>query len=143
MNSYVGKRHRGLNGSAGDRERGRRQLGKSDVHLRYGGAADADGDRMSTGFARVCLPSRMILIVCVTVMVIISCCRIVVIVRSRPVVVIWVIVSDVFVDVQRRRHGRRCEQELSEQECDQPAHGSSVLRPCRDAQNGDRCQLVE
>jgi hypothetical protein len=52
-----------------------------------------------------------------------------VIVRSRPVVVIWVIVPDVFMDVQRRRRGRRHDQGLSEQECDQPAHGSSVLRP--------------
>ena len=84
---------------------------------------------MSTGFARVGLPSRMILIVCVTVGVPISCRWVIVIVRGRSVVVIWVIVSDVFVDVQRRRHGGRYDQGLSKQECDEPAHGSSVLRP--------------
>jgi hypothetical protein len=84
---------------------------------------------MSTGFARVGLPRRMILIVCLTVMVPISCRRVIVVVRGRPVVVIWVIVSEVFVDVQRRRHGRRHDQGLSKQECDEPAHGSSVLRP--------------
>jgi hypothetical protein len=54
---------------------------------------------MSTGLARVGLPGRMILIVCVTVMVPISCCWVIVIVRGRPVVVIWMIVPDVFVDV--------------------------------------------
>jgi len=84
---------------------------------------------MSTGFARVGLPSRMILIVRVIVMVAISYCRVIVIVRGRPVVVIRVIVPDVFVDVQRRREGRRHDQGLSQQECDEPAHGSSVLRP--------------
>ena len=61
---------------------------------------------MSTGFARVGLPSRMIIIVCVTVMVRINCCWVIVIVRGRPVVVIWVIMPDVLVNVQRRRHGR-------------------------------------
>ena len=62
-------------------------------------------------------------------MVPISCCWVIVIVRGRPVVVIGVIVPDVFVDVQRRRHGRRHDQGVSKQECDEPAHGSSVLRP--------------
>ena len=84
---------------------------------------------MSAGFAWVSLPSRMILIVCVTVMVAISCSRIVVVVRGRPVVVIWVIMPDVVVDMQRRRHGRRHDQGMSKQECDEPAHGRSVLRP--------------
>ena len=71
----------------------------------------------------------MVLIACVRVMVLISGCWIIVIVRRRPVVVIRVIVPDVLVDVQRRRHGRRHDQGLSKQECDEPAHGSSVLRP--------------
>jgi len=57
---------------------------------------------MSTGFARVGLPGRSIRIVCVTLMLPISWCRVVVLVRGRPVVVIWVIVPDVLVDVQRR-----------------------------------------
>jgi hypothetical protein len=84
---------------------------------------------MSTGFARVGLPGRMIIIVCVTVMVRINCCWVIVIVRGRPVVVIWVIMPDVLVDVQRRRHGRRHDQGLNEREYYEPAHGSSVLRP--------------
>jgi hypothetical protein len=42
---------------------------------------------------------------------------------------IRVIVPDVFVDAQRRRHGRRHDQDLSKQECDRPAHGRSVLCP--------------
>jgi hypothetical protein len=70
----------------------------------------------------------MILIVCATVRVPISCRWVIVIVRGWPVVVIGVIVSDVLVDVQRRRHGCRHDQGLSKQECDEPAHGSSVLR---------------
>ena len=49
--------------------------------------------------------------------------------RRRPVVVIRVIVPHVLVDVQRRRRGRRHGKGLSKQECDQSAHGSSVLRP--------------
>ena len=57
----------------------------------------------------------------------ISCCWMIVIVRRRPVVVIRVIVPDVFVDVQRRRHGRR-DQGLNEHECHDPAHGGSALR---------------
>jgi len=52
-----------------------------------------------------------------------------VLVRRRPVVVIRVIVPHVLVDVQRRRRGRRHDKGLSKQECDQSAHGSSVLRP--------------
>jgi hypothetical protein len=83
---------------------------------------------MSTRFARVSLPARMILVVCVTVMVPINCCCWIVLVRGWPVVVIWVIVPEVFVDVQRRRHGRRPNQGLSKQQCDEPAHVNSVLR---------------
>jgi hypothetical protein len=86
---------------------------------------------MATGLARVGLPSRMILIVCVTVLLPSGCCWVIVIVHGRPVVVIWMIVSYIFVDVQRRRHGRRHDQGLSKQECDEPAHGSSLLRPAR------------
>ena len=52
-----------------------------------------------------------------------------VLVRRRPVVVIRVIVPHVLVDVKRRRRGRRHDKGLSKQECDQSAHGSSVLRP--------------
>jgi hypothetical protein len=99
------------------------------VRVRDASAAHTDRDRVSTGLARVGLPGRLVLIACVTAIVPISCCWVIVIVRSRPVVVIWVIVPDVFVDVQRRRHGRRHDQGLSKQECDEPAHGSSVLRP--------------
>lgn len=86
---------------------------------------------MSAWFARVGLPRRMSLIVCVTVVVPISCCWVIVIVCGRAVVVIRVVVTDVFVDVQRRRRGGRHNQTLSEKECDQAAHGSSVLRPAR------------
>jgi hypothetical protein len=75
----------------------------------------------------------MSLIVCVTMMVPISCCWVIVIVCGRAVVVIRVIVPDVLVDVQRRRRGGRHNQTLSEKECDQAAHGSSVLRPARRA----------
>jgi hypothetical protein len=52
----------------------------------------------------------MVFIACVTVMVTISCCWMIMIVHRRPVVVIGVIVPDVLVDVQRRRHGRRYDQ---------------------------------
>jgi hypothetical protein len=96
---------------------------------------------MSTWLAQVGLPNRMILIVLVTVMVPISLCCVIVIVRGRPVVVIGVIVPDVFVDVQRRRRGRRHDQGLSKQECDEPAHESSVLRPAWTLRKAG-CQLV-
>jgi hypothetical protein len=94
---------------------------------------------MSTWLARVVLPGRMILIVCVTVMVPISCCWVIVIVRGRPVVVIWMIVPDVFVDVQRRCPRRRHDHGLGKQECDEPAHESSVLRPCGYATKDEPC----
>jgi hypothetical protein len=55
------------------------------------------------------------------------------IVRGRPVVVIRMIVPDVLVDVQRRHHGRGHGQGLNEHECDNPAHGSSLLRRKRPA----------
>jgi hypothetical protein len=127
VNSYVGERHCGPNGGAGDRDRGPRKLGKIDMRLRNASAAHTDSDRVSTGLARVGLPGRIIVIACVTVMVPISCCW--VIVRGRPVVVIRVIVPDVLVDVQRRRQGRRQDQDLNKREYYEPAHGSSVLRP--------------
>ena len=129
MNSNVGKRHGGWDGGARDRDRGPGELGKIDLRLREGSAAHTDCDRVSTGLARIGVPGRIILFVFVTVMVPISCCLVIVIVRRRPVVVIWVIVPEVFVDVQRGRPGRRHDQGLSKQECDEPAHGSSVLRP--------------
>jgi hypothetical protein len=84
---------------------------------------------MSTRFAPVGLTGRMILIVGVTVMVPLSCCQVMVIVRGRTVVVIRVIMPEVFVDVQGRRHGRRPDQSLNKKECDEPAHERSVLRP--------------
>ena len=95
-------------------------------------------DRVSTRLARVGLPGRMVLIACVSVMVPISCCWMIVIVRGRPVVVIRVIVPDVLVDVQRRRHGRRHDQGLNKHECDEPAHGSSLLRPAGTLRNTRR-----
>jgi hypothetical protein len=84
----------------------------------------------------------MILLVCVIAMVPINCRWVLVIVRGGPVVVIWVIVSYIFVDVQRRRHGRRYDQGLSKQECDEPVHGSSVLRPAGTLRKTRACQPV-
>ena len=129
VNSYVGEWDCGPDCGARDGDRRPRQLGKIDVRLRDASAAHADGDRVSAGLARVGLPGRMILIACVSVMVPISRCWMIVIVRGRPVVVIRVIVPDVFVDVQGRRHGRRHDQGLNEHECDEPAHEGSLLRP--------------
>jgi hypothetical protein len=93
---------------------------------------------MPTGFARVGLPRRMIVIACLTVMVAIGCGWVIVIVRGRPVMVIGVIVADVFVDVQSGRHGRGRDQRLSKQDCDEPAHGSSVLRSAGTLRKGER-----
>ena len=64
-----------------------------------------------------------------SVMVPIGDCRVIVIVCRRPVVVTRVVVLNVLVDVQRRRHGRRDDQGLHEHECHDPAHGKSLLRP--------------
>jgi hypothetical protein len=74
---------------------------------------------------------------CESVMVPISYGWMIVIVRGRPVVVIWVVVPDVFVDVKKRRHGRRDDQGLNEDECDEPAHGNSLLRPAEGRFGGD------
>ena len=49
-------------------------------------------------------------------------------VRGRTVVMLWVIMSDVLVDVQRRAHGRRRDHGLDEHEGEQPAHAHSLLR---------------
>ena len=114
-----------------------RQLGKINVRLRNASAGHTDTDRVSTRLGRVGLPGRMVL-TCKIVMVPISCCWMIVIVRGRPVVVIRVIVPDVFVDVQGGRHGRRHDQGLSKQECDEPAHGSSVLLPAGALRNTRR-----
>lgn len=99
------------------------------MRLDDAGAAHAYSDRVSTRLARVSLPGQMVLVASVRVMVLISGCDIMVLVRRRPVVVIRVIVPHVLMDVQRRRRGRRRDKGLSKQECDQSAHGSSVLRP--------------
>ena len=128
MNSYVAERHRGPNWCARDGDRRPWQLGKIDVRLRNVSAAHTDTDRVSAGLARVGLPGRMVL-TCERVMVPISDCRIIVIVRGRPVLVIQMIVPDVLVDVERRRHGRRDDQGLNEHECHDPAHRKSLLRP--------------
>jgi hypothetical protein len=70
----------------------------------------------------------MLLITVVTVMVPISYRRVIVTVRRRAVVVIRMIVPEVLVYVQRRRHRRRHGKGLNQHECDQPAHGESLLR---------------
>lgn len=49
--------------------------------------------------------------------------RLMVFVRSRSVVMIRVIMSDVLVYVQRRPHGRRADQGLDQQTCDETPHG--------------------
>ena len=137
VNSYLGERDRGPNCGARDGERRPGQLGKINVHLQNASAAHTDTDCVSTRLARVGLPGWMVL-TCESVMVPISCSWMIVIVRGRPVVVIRVIVPDVFVDVQGGRHGRRHDQGLSKQECDEPAHGRSVLRPAGPLRNTRR-----
>ena len=128
VDSYVGERDSGPNWGARDGDRRPRQLGKITVRLRHARTVHADTDRVSARAARVGLPGRMVL-TCESVMVPISYCWMIVIVRGRPVVVLWVVVPDVFVDVKRRRHGRRDDQGLNEHECHDPAHGNSLLRP--------------
>ena len=93
---------------------------------------------MSTGLTRVGLPSRVIVTTCVRVMLPISYCGMIVIVCRRAVVVIRVIVACVLVDVQRRRHERRSDQGLNEHECDDTAHGNSLLRPVERTSGGSR-----
>ena len=53
----------------------------------------------------------------------------IVIVCRRAMVVIRVIVACVLVDVERRRHDGRGDQGLNEHECDDTAHGDSLLLP--------------
>ncbi|HEU4688888.1 MAG TPA: hypothetical protein VFS23_11030 [Vicinamibacterales bacterium] len=72
--------------------------------MRHASAGHADTDRVPTGLARAGLPDRLLLIVRVAVMVPLNYGGGIVMVRSRPVVVIRVIVAYVFMDVQRRRH---------------------------------------
>ena len=137
VDSYVAERDRGPNWAARDGDRRPRQLGKINVRLRNPSAAHAGTDRVSTRLARVGLPGRMVL-PCESVMVPISYCWMIVIVCGRAVVVIWVVVPDVFVDVERRRHGRRDDQGLNEHECHDPAHGNSLLRPAERTSDGSR-----
>jgi hypothetical protein len=104
VHSHVGETDRGPNWCARDGDRRPGQFGKINVRLRDASAAHADVERMSAWLARVGMQLRMVLIAPLKVMVPVSCCGM--IVRGRPVVVIRVIVPDVLVDVQRRRHGR-------------------------------------
>jgi hypothetical protein len=62
-------------------------------------------------------------------------CWMFVLVRSRPVMMLWMIVAEVLVYVERRRHGRRDDQSLGKHECDQAVHGISLLRPRAQPQN--------
>jgi hypothetical protein len=138
VNSYVGERDRGPNWGARDGDCRPGKLGKINVRLRNASAAHTDTDRVSTRLARVGLPGRMVL-TCESVMIPISYCWM--IVRGRPVVVIWVIVPEVFVDVQRRGHGRRHGQSLNKHDCDESAHEDSLLRPAPPLLNGERLGL--
>lgn len=131
MNSYVGEGHCRANRPVPESDDGPGELGEIEAHLGDGGAADGDGDSMPAGFARVGLPGRMILGVCLAVVVPIRRCRRSVIVRGRPVVVIRVIVPEVLVDVQGRRRRRRQDQGRSKQGCDEPTHGQQCTTPCR------------
>src|SRR5918992_3115887 len=58
-----------------------------------------------------------------------------VLVRSRPVMMVRMIVAEVLVYMERRRHGRRDDQSLGKHECDQAVHGISLLRPRAQPQN--------
>jgi hypothetical protein len=128
VDSDVGERDCGPNWGARERDRRTGPLGKINVRLRNAGAGHTDTDRVSTRLARGGLPGRMALS-SNSVMVPISCGWMIVIVRRRAMVVIRVIVPEVFVDVQGRRHGRRDDDGLNEHECHDPAHGKSLLRP--------------
>ena len=69
----------------------------------------------------------MVVILCSSVMVGVSGCGLIVIVRRGPVMVLRVIVPGVVVDVESRPHGHRRGHGLNEHECDDPAHGVSLL----------------
>jgi len=51
-----------------------------------------------------------------------------VMVRGWSVMMVGMVVFAVLVDVQRRKHGQRRDQRLSQHECDEAAHGDSLLR---------------
>ena len=72
-----------------------------DVHLRHLGTAQRDRYDMPTGIARFGLHRRMPIIGSSGVVILIGERRIRVLVRGRAVVMIWMIVTDVLVHVQR------------------------------------------
>jgi hypothetical protein len=59
-----------------------------------------------------------------------------VLVRSRPVVMVGMIVADVLMDVQQRARGRRYDQGVGEHQSDEPAHEDSLLRASRTLRTG-------
>ena len=113
------------------------QLGEINLRLRSASAIHTDADRVSAGLAGAGLPGRLVPVARVRVMVWIGGYYIMVIVSRRTVVVIRVVVPHVFVNVQRRGHGRRRRQGLNKHESNEPAHEDSLLRasfsqrPCR------------
>ena len=67
------------------------------VHLRHVGTADRGLDRMSTGVAGCSLDGRLVFVVQVKVMILFG--DFCMLVRCRPVVMIRVIVTYIFVDM--------------------------------------------
>ena len=133
MNAYVREGYRGPYDRARSLAGRRRQFGELDMDVRNVRAAQSDRDRVPTRVTRFGVDGRMI--VWYGVVIRISSRRVTVVVRSRPVVMLRMIVVDVFVYVERRGHGRRYDQATREHGCDESAHEDSLLRALPQVRN--------
>ena len=136
MDAYVGDTSGRTNGCGRSGHRRTGKLGDVDVHLRHLSAAHRHRDGMSTRIARLGPHRGMVVVVLRAGVVVPFGYRwMVVLVIGRPVVMVRMIVAEVLVYVERRRHGRCDDQSLSKHECDQAVHGISLLRPRAPPQN--------
>ena len=99
-------------------------FGNFDVDLRNVSAAERDRDGMAAGIARAGFHRRVIFVAILTV--VIRQFKRLMLVRGRTVVVFRMIVPEVLVDMQRRHRGRRYDQGLHQDECDESAHEDSL-----------------
>jgi hypothetical protein len=97
------------------------------MHLGHLRAPHRDRDGVPPRVAGVGIRRRMISLGA-GVVVVLGYRRMMVLVRGWAVVMVRVIVSDVLMYVESRPRGRRRDQRLNEQTCDDPAHEDSLLR---------------
>jgi hypothetical protein len=122
VDADVGDRCSRADGCGGHDDRGAGNVGKIDVHLWHVRTAHGDGSRVAAGVARFGPQLGVILVPFRRVVPPFGGCCLVVLMRRWAVVVLRMIVPEVLVHMQRRRHGRRDDQGLNKRACDEATH---------------------